>query len=224
MWMSLLRDSPGCHSQSCCGDLGVCVHFLDQTLEISPYCPELGSFTKKMSLLFVLSITPWVFCRVLAPALARLRESSPSWIGEGVCATSRTFLQVLPGFTVINAGQLAPMEGKAKVLEHGITLLIICFVVALYLKLEEQKDYCSFNCRPQILQLELYFLVPVRSTPTMCVPGDNTRPQIYSAFPLLPRSPSAGRCAFQVGVLWKGRNKREHVKMCSSCQLDSLCI
>lgn len=64
------------------------------------------------------------------------------------------------------------MEGKVKILAHGSTLLIICFVVGLYLKFEEQKDSCSFNCRPQILKLKLYFLVPDRSTPTICVPGD----------------------------------------------------
>lgn len=85
----------------------------------------------------MLSVILQVFCRILAPALAMLRQSSPSWIGEGVCVPRGTFLQVLPAFRLINGGQLVPMEGKAKILEHGRTLLIICFfAVVLHLKLE----------------------------------------------------------------------------------------
>ena len=44
-----------------------------------------------------------------------------------------------------------------------------------------------------------------------------------SVFPFLPRSPSAGGCTSEAGVLSGGRNKRVRSgwQMCSSCQLDS---
>lgn len=66
--------------------------------------------------------------------------------GRCVRVTSGTFLQVLPGFRGINGGQLVSMEMKAKILEHGSSLLIICFVVVvLYLKFEELKGFLFFQ-------------------------------------------------------------------------------
>lgn len=90
-----------------------------------------------------------------------LRQSSPSWIGEGVCVTSGTLLQVLPGFGVINSGQQVSTERQEKILEHGRPLLITCFVVAvLYLKFEELEGSLFFQLQASNSQAGAVFFSP----------------------------------------------------------------
>lgn len=93
-------------------------------------------------------------------SLGNTEAVKPFMMGEGVCITRGTFLQVLPAFRLFNSGQLVSMEGKAKILEHGRTLLIICFVVVLYLKLEELEGFLYFELQASNSQVGAVLFSP----------------------------------------------------------------
>lgn len=98
--------------------------------------------------------------------------------GRCVRVTSGTFLQVLPGFRGINGGQLVSMEMKAKILEHGSSLLIICFVVVvLYLKFEELKGFLFFQLQASNSRAGAVFYSPWQEhTRHVCARGRTQGP------------------------------------------------